>query len=438
MQADSYLSDYPCTMLSRLRHINLEQRKLLLSVVTNFLTRVPGLVGLLWFLPLLRFELGTNDYADLLAAIAFSSAAIFLSGGYHLMGRRMIGEAYARNDQRAEADAFMSVLWVNIGSLVLALVVTVLYCWLSHSSTAFFIVASTWVIGLAFQMFDNVRSAYNEQYLGSILLIVFQSVGYAVGFMVLATRQDIVLASIILNGPYVLTSIATLALLVYNKPYLFRGRPIAIRYVTSQGTMLAMADGFIFATLSLSVIWLQNTATTDVVAWFATIVRLFQTFLLPVTLLMLPVSSYMRILWHRKSLAQRQSYTRITLVLGISYGVIVAVSLFILSDLYVRWMLHLPVPNDWSIFVLFAAIVAYKAYSSIAYVVLNENAHLSWWTTAAVAAGVAVGAVTSRLIVDPLLATDAYAMVAGLLILAVLFWNAARFSGLGAIDAKAA
>ena len=75
---------------------------------------------------------------------------------------------------------------------------------------------------------------------------------------------------------------------------------------------------------------------------------------------------------------------------------------------------------------MFGAIIAYKAYSTIAYVVLDETTHLSSWTTVAVAMAVAFGAAAS-LTVDPLRAIDVYALVGGVAMLAVLLWNAARF-----------
>jgi hypothetical protein len=196
--------------------------------------------------------------------------------------------------------------------------------------------------------------------------------------------------------------------------------------VIRQGTRLAMADGFLMATLSLSVVWLQASTDAATSAWFATIVRLFQTFLVPVALLMIPLSSYIRILWNDKSIAQQQAYTKATLIIGICYGTIVAVSLLIASHLYIGWLLRLPVPNHVSTFFLFGAIVAYKSYSSVAYVVFSETAHLSSWTTVAIGAAVALGATTS-LVVDPLTAIDVYALTAGLSMLVIVIWNASRF-----------
>ena len=99
--------------IARRCHANREQRKMLFSIAANFLTRVPGAVGLLWFLPLLHTGLGTAGYANLFSAMALAVSAGFLSGGVAIVGRRLIGEAYAKGDRQAEADHFMTSMVAN-------------------------------------------------------------------------------------------------------------------------------------------------------------------------------------------------------------------------------------------------------------------------------------------------------------------------------------
>ena len=57
---------------------------------------------------------------------------------------------------------------------------------------------------------------------------------------------------------------------------------------------------------------------------------------------------------------------------------------------------------------------------------LDEPVHLSLWTAAAVGAAVALG-IAASFAVNPLSAINVYALAAGLFIIVVLFWNAARF-----------
>jgi hypothetical protein len=143
----------------------------------------------------------------------------------------------------------------------------------------------------------------------------------------------------------------------------------------------------------------------------------------------MPLSSYIRISWNGKSIAQQRTFVKATLGIGLGYGAFVAVGLFFASKLYVDGLLHLPSPEYvWQylpIFLLFAAIVAYKSYSSIAYVVLNETIHLSSWTTVALTTAVTFGAVAS-LLVEPLNVVNVFALTAGLTMIAVLFWSVAR------------
>ena len=421
----------------RLRGANREQLKLLFSIGTNFLTRIPGAIGVLWFLPLLRFGLGTDDYTNLLAAMALGSAAGFLFGGFSVVGRRLIGEAFANSDRAGEANGFVSLLVANAMACCLALLIIAAYCWMRGNSTGFLVVSTLSTFGLFLTTFDNVRSAYNEHYVTATLQFILQVTCYTVGFLVPATRQSLVHGALVLQSHYMLASLITLGLLLRDRPYLLSGRAIDIWPVARQGTMLAIADGFMMATLSLSVVWLQTSASSTTSAWFATMVRLFQTFLVPVMLLLTPLSSYIRILWNGKSVAQQQAFAKATLFIGLCYGAIVAVALLFVSRFYVGLVLHLPAPGDLfrvlPSFLLFGAIVAYKSYSSVAYLVLDEPVHLSLWTAAAVCAAVALG-IAASFAVNPLSAINVYALAAGLSIIVVLFWNAARFIRLSSMN----
>ena len=417
-------------MIGRLLRAKGEQRKLLFSLGTNFLTRVPGAVGVLWLLPLFRFGLGTEAYGTLLASGALATATTFLIGGFNVVGRRLIGEAYAENDRRGEANGFASMLVANTLCLLVGLVIILAYCGIRGVSSEIIIISILPAFGIFFTMFDNARSAYNEQYVTATLQFVLQTTIFTIAFLVPATRQNLILAALVLQGHYILSSLITFGLLLRHRPYLFRGHAVTVWRVARDGTMFALADGLLMTSLSLSVVWLQATASATTSAWFATIVRLFQTFLVPVILLLMPLSSYIRLRWNGKTLAQRQFFTKATLWIGLAYGTFVAAALMLVSTLYVNELLHLPAPGRWyemmPVFLLFGAIVAYRGYSSVAYVVLDETTHLSFWTTVALTAAVTLGAISSFAI-DPLNVINVYALVAALSMIFVLFWNVARF-----------
>jgi hypothetical protein len=413
-------------VVNRLRHTNREQRKAIFSVGMSLLTRLPGLAGLLWFLPLVRFGLGTVGYAELLSGMALGTASAFCSGGIALIGRRMIGEAYANGDQRGEANSFCSFVVAHALTVSLALAVVMAYCRISGSSRGHEIVSLLTAGGFFLITFDNTRAAFNEHYITATLVIICQTIAFTVGFLVRAAQQNMVLTLFVLQGPYWLANLATFALMLRDRLHLLRGRPDAVWIVLRQGSILGMADGFIMATLSLAVVWLQGNASADVSAWFATLVRLFQTFLVPVTVVLFSLSSYIRIEWKGKTAAEQKAFTCLTLVVALGYGMLVAVGLFVLSQFYVGWLLHLPVPRDRFVFVFFGAIVAYNSYSAVAYIVLDEPIHLASWITAAIGVAVLLGAVVSQH-VAPLSAVDTYAVVAGILLIGITSWNAMRF-----------
>jgi hypothetical protein len=412
------------------RNFNPEQRKLLFSLGTNFATRIPGVVGMLWFLPMLRFGLGTDNYASLLAAIALGSATTFLIGGFSTIGRRIIGSEYSNGNPAGEANAFVSLMIANVLALVLALAIIAVYCTIQASSMTILIVSGLPALGIYLTTFDNARSAYNEHYVTAMLQFGFQITIYVVGFLLPATRHNLILASLILQGHYFLASSITMFLLLRKRPYLMRGRPLIVWTVIKEGTMIAVADGFLMTTLGLSVVWLQASASGDVAAWYATTVRLFQTFLVPVVLLLMPLSSYIRILWNNKSRDQQQMYTKVTVWVGVGYGALVGLALIAVSRFYVGGLLHLPAPGNLlsiaPIFLLFGAIVTWKSYSSIAYVVFPETTHLSTWTSVTLGVSVLL-AVVASITTEPLTAINVYAFTASLSILVIMFWNAGRF-----------
>jgi hypothetical protein len=307
-------------------------------------------------------------------------------------------------------------------------------------STDVVIIAMVSAFGVFLSLFENIRAAYNEHYVGSVLLIILQSLGFGMGLLIPVMRENMLLGATVLVGPYVLTSVLSAVLLLQRRPYLITGRPNSVWFVVRQGTMMAVADGFLIATLSIAVVWVQSTeAVTNsaISAWFATTVRLFRTFLVPVSLVLVPLSSYIRIHWNGKTLAQQQTYNWVSLSIGLGYGAVVAVSLFFVSHFYISWFLRIPVEDDIAIFVLFAAIVAYRSYSSIAYLVLvSVTSHLALWTTAAVAIAVVMAALSS-LSLDPLGTINVYAWIAGAAMVAVLIWSASRFATKGMAHATA-
>src|SRR5208282_336329 len=206
-------------MIARLRHANGEQRKLLFSLGTNFLTRIPGAVGLLWFLPLLRFGLGTDDYANLFASMALGTATTFLIGGFSVIGRRIVGAAYAQQDHADEANGFASLVIANLMATGIACAIIVIYCQMRAVSAEILLISLLPAVGAFLMTFDNVRLAYNEHYVTAILQLILQTAIYTVGFFVPLTRHNIIFASLIIQGHYMLSSLITCGMLLRGRPY---------------------------------------------------------------------------------------------------------------------------------------------------------------------------------------------------------------------------
>jgi hypothetical protein len=133
--------------------------------------------------------------------------------------------------------------------------------------------------------------------------------------------------------------------------------------------------------------------------------------------------------WHEKSKADQNRYASGALGIGAGYGVILALGLYVASRFYVGDLLNLPGPPGWAntvpIFCFFAAIVAWKTYSSIAYLVLNSSTHLSNRTTGAIGIAGLAGA-AAALVAEPLTSVNIFAAAGAVLIFAVLLTNLKR------------
>lgn len=319
----------------------------------------------------------------------------------------------------------VSLISAQLAVLVIGLIAIVAYSWAWELNEAIVIVAVLSTTGCFLEQFNGVRAAYNEHYVSATLLFLIQSMVYAVGLLVPAARHNMVLSVVVLQGGYWLTNLTTCSLLLRKRMYLLRGRPTMLSFILRRRVMLGVADGSLMATLSFSVVWLETHASASVSAWFGTIVRLFQTFLTPVILLAFPLSSYLRIVWGERSPTQQRALIKATCLLGIGYGVTVAVALLVASSLYVDRLLHLQTP-DWRqtvpIFALFGAIVTYSSYSSVAYIVLDQTLHLSAWIAIGTVAALASGAAAS-MIATPLEAVSSYALTAGFSLIAIVFWH---------------
>ena len=413
------------------RNLNADQKKLSWSLLVNFATRVPGAFGLLLILPLFRFDLGTDNYAFLLGALALGTTTAFLYGGFNTMGRRLIGEALGREDKQGEAEGLMGLVVVSGLVTALALAVIAAYSLTQPRTGALFIIASFVAVSSFLNLFDNARAAYNEHYVTAVLQIVFQVGNLVLAYAFKSLRTDPFLACYLIQGHYILASAIAGGWLFWQRPYLLRGSLARVKMIAQSGLAIGLADGLLSAVLSLSVVWMQASATTEEAGWYATLMRLFQTILVPVILLLLPLSSYIRIIWHKKSAAQQRKVILATVLLGLGYGALASGALSIASVYYIEKLLKLPSPGHWlqllGIYALFTGIIGYRSFSSIAYLVM-DGGKLAVWITSGLLAALAIAAVLSRL-VTPLMVIAIFGALVSVLLIAVETTSALRFRG---------
>lgn len=357
-----------------------QRRKLALSLALNLATRIPGAAGVLLILPLLRRDLGVESYGMMLGALALGSVCTFLFGGFNTMGRRLIGEAHAAGDHGGEADAMASLFAVNGCAWLAALAAAGGYAALQPDGGRMFVIAALAATAAFANTFDNARAAYNEHYVTALLQIVFQAALIAPALLVRPIRADPVLASLTIQGHLLLASALAGARLLRERPYLRRGSPARARWIVSQGMRAGVADGLLAASLALSVVWMQAGAGAALAGWYATLVRLFQTLAVPVVLLLMPLSSYLRLGWNRREPARQRLVLRASALGGLVYGALAAGVLAGVSAFYIEGVLALPGPGDplilIAILALFAAVIAYRSHAMIAFAV-SDGARLA-------------------------------------------------------------
>lgn len=374
------------------------RRKLALSLAVNVATRIPGAAGLFLILPLLRRDLGIERYGLLLGALALGAMSTVLFGGFNAIGRRLIGEAHAARDSQGEADALVSLLAVNGGASAAALAAAAAYATMQPDPWRLFLIASLASSAAFANTFDNARAAFNEHYVTALLQIAFQAALIALTFLVRPIRTDPVLAALAIQGHLLLASTIGAAHLVRARPHLLRGSAGKAGWILRRGLGVGMAEGLVAASLGGSVVWLQASAGGALAGWYATLVRLFQTLAVPVVLLLMPLSSYIRLGWNTRDARGQRRVLQAAAVGGLAYGALAAIALAAASVLYIEGVLALPGPGSApvlaAIFALFAAVIAYRSYAMVAYAV-SDAAHLGGWIGGGVLASCGIAALAA-------------------------------------------
>jgi hypothetical protein len=160
-----------------------------------------------------------------------------------------------------------------------------------------------------------------------------------------------------------------------------------------------MADGALAVLLNLSVYWLKLQGGVEMAAWVGTFVRLFQSFMSPVLLILFPVTTYISMRWSNMTPRRQFSLYRLFIVLGLSYGAVVGCAIAFAGPFYINHMFRLTARGDrldvLALSLFLGAIIAQKAYTMLLYAV-SEARFVSYGTAVISALGVATAATCSH------------------------------------------
>jgi len=367
--------------------------KLAASLGFNFLAKLPGILSVFVILPLISRSLGSSTYGEFLSALALGSACTLPFSGIGTVGRRLLATAHGASDRAGEADAFVSTF---LSSGVISLIMSVV-AYMLTGNPIFGLVSLLLIVTAFFNMGDNMRASYNEHYITAIFQFVFQLGIYGAVFIIGVPKDGILFSGLTLQSPYILASVATLILLLMQRPYLMRGKAKNLRRMMVPALGVIAADGALTALLNLSVFWLGHAGDTEYAAWFGTFARLFQSFSAPVMMILLPLTSYIAIHWQNLSTERRLRLHKLFMIGGIGYGALVGFLMAVGGSYYIKHMFTIAVEGDSfdiaAITLFIVAVIALKSYSLLLYAI-SEARRVSFATAGVAVFGIVIAGIS--------------------------------------------
>jgi O-antigen/teichoic acid export membrane protein len=385
-------------LLKRL-NLNPDRMRLLASLSFNFIAKVPGLVAAFVILPMVSRSLGTATYGEFLSALALGSAFTLPYGGINAVGRRLLAAAYGARDQARQANVFVTTTLLMAAVALVAAIVLSVTTGGSWSKPVFLLIALLPIVASFFNVFDNSRASYNEHYVTALFQLIFQICIYAGVYIVGLPQGGIAVAGLTLQSPYALASIATLLVLLVQRPFLLSGKVEGVTSILVPAVGVMLADGALAVLLNLSVYWLQFSHHADMAAWFGTFVRLFQSFMSPVLLIFFPLTTYISMRWGQMTPQRQVLLHQVFIVTGFTYGLIVGGAMAFFGPLYIDHMFKLTVRGDrvdvLALSLFMGAVIAQKTYTMLLYAVA-EARFVSFGTAIISALGIGAAALSSR------------------------------------------
>lgn len=387
--------------------------RLIASIGFNLVAKGPSLLNLLFILPLISRTLGTALYGEFLAMLALGSTLTLLFGGINAVGRRHLAAAFGSRDSRRETAAVSDTIACSAIATLISVTAAAAIASRTATTSSLVLVALLPIIGAFANTFDNLRAAYNQHYVTAILQTISQSAIYGWAIYHGIAPGSVIVAALVLQLPSILASVATLLLLIWERPHLRRlHAPQNIRAMFRSASYVTLSDGAIFTALNASLYSLGVLGATNVAAWYGTLMRAFQTLLAPALIILLPITSFTALRWVSWSSTQRVRAIRLVVGVSIMYGGTVALTFALGASFYLT-MLFPDVPRFGTIHLVclaffFAAIVTQKVYGQFVFAVAEARSFsLGTFAIVLVALGGAALALTR---LDPLHALDILAL----------------------------
>ena len=249
--------------------------------------------------------------------------------------------------------------------------------------------------------FDNTRASFNEHYVTAIFQLVSQTAVYSYVYFEGLPQNNVLDAGLALQSPYIVASIATIVVLLLQRPYLAMGKVGEIRAMIVPALGVVMADGALGLLLNISVYWLREAGNPEMAAWVGTFLRLFQSFLSPALLVLFPVTTFISMRWPSLPEHRRDALYRMFTIVGTTLWNLSWVRHRIsVGPMYVDRMFKLSVRGDKFDVVCIKPFCwrncgAEKAYTMLLYAV-TEAKYVSFGTAMVSALGVGAAAVASH------------------------------------------
>jgi hypothetical protein len=350
-------------------------------------------------LPLVSRALGTTTYGELLSALALGSAFTLPSGGINAVGRRLLAAAVGAKDRVEQANVFVTTTFLMAAVATSAAIVMVCATANSWTTPAFVLISLLPVLASLFNVFDNLRASFNEHYVTALLLLFFQSAIYAAVYLIGLPKNDVAVAGLALQSPFILASLTTLILLLAKRSYLYAGKIRGLRPMLFPAFGVMLADGALAFSLNLSVYWLNFSGNAAMAAWVGTFARLFQSFMSPILLIMFPITTYISMRWGKMTSEQRLRLHKLFILIGFIYGFIVGAAMMFAGPLYIDRMFNLSVRGDrldvLALSLFMGAVISQKAYTMLLYAV-SEARFVSFGTAIVSVLGVGIAAIASH------------------------------------------